>query len=172
MKPNWSRYATRVLPPAGKCAKAFPGARGDRRCRGIDLLTRHRRRRRGHAGLDALRTGQRRRWRTASTCSSRSRSPATSAQAEELIELAAQKESEDHGGPHLLFTGAVTQDQAADRRRRAGQAVLLRFHAREPGPVPARCQRDLGSGAARSVDHGPPDQGRRPKRSSRPVRSI
>ena len=40
-----------------------------------------------------------------------------------------------------------------------GRPLLLRFHAGQPGPFPARRERDLGPGAARSVHHGLPASG-------------
>ena len=45
----------------------------------------------------------------------------TVAQAEELIDLAEQEEPQDHGGPHLPLHGGRPQDEAAHRRRHAGQ---------------------------------------------------
>ncbi len=55
--------------------------------------------------------------RPASTSSSRSPSPRPSAQAEELIDLAARKNLRIMVDHTFLFTGAVQQDQAAHRRR-------------------------------------------------------
>ena len=59
----------------------------------------------------------------------------------------------------FLFTGAVRKIKQLLQEGALGQALLLRFHARQPGTVPARRQRDLGSGSPRSVDHGLPDRG-------------
>ena len=70
----------------------------------------------------------------------------TAAQGEELINLAQQKNLRIMVDHTFLFTGAVQKDQPAARGRNAGQALLLRFHTREPGPFPARCQRALGPG--------------------------
>ena len=67
----------------------------------------------------------------------------------------------------FLFTGAVRKIQELIDEGALGTSVLLRFDAGEPGPVPARRQRHLGPGAARSVDHGLPDRGKSPKQSSR-----
>ena len=80
------------------------------------------------------------------------------AQAEELIELADRKKLKIMVDHTFLFTGAVKKIRQLIDEGRSGQAVLLRFAAREPGAVSARCQCDLGSGAARSVDHGPCDR--------------
>ena len=68
----------------------------------------------------------------------------TAAQAEELIELAARKNLQIMVDHTFLFTGAVKKIRAADRRRDAGQALLLRFHPGQPGLVPARRQRASG----------------------------
>ena len=72
----------------------------------------------------------------------------------------------------FLFTGAVKKIWQLLDEGALGQALLLRFHARESRPVPARHQRALGSCAARSFDHGLPDQGRVRKRWSRPGRGT
>ena len=84
----------------------------------------------------------------------------TTAQAEELIELAERKNLKIMVDHTFLFTGAVRRIEAADRRRNLGRSVLLRFDPREPGPVPARRERHLGSRAARPVDHGLSHQGK------------
>ena len=53
----------------------------------------------------------------------------SSAQAEELIELAEQKASDDHGGSHVPVHRSGAQDSRIDRERSAGRPVLLRFAA-------------------------------------------
>ena len=77
----------------------------------------------------------------------------------------------------FLFTGAVRKISQLIDEGSPGKALLLRFDARQPGPFPARCQRALGPGAARSFHHGSPDQGHsggdcghRPEASERPRR--
>ena len=79
------------------------------------------------------------------------------------------QEPEDHGGPHLPLQRRGQEDPRARRRGHARAALLLRFDAREPRPVPARRQRRVGPRAARSLDHGPHHRARSPKRSSRPA---
>ena len=69
----------------------------------------------------------------------------TTAQAEELIELAERKNLKIMVDHTFLFTGAVKRIKQIDRRRHARKFVLLRFDARESGAVPARRERDLGS---------------------------
>ena len=54
----------------------------------------------------------------------------------------------------FVYTGAVRKIRELDRRGRARPRPLLRLGAHQPRPVPARLQRDLGSRAARSHDHG------------------
>ena len=80
------------------------------------------------------------------------------AQAEKLIELAAQKGPQDHGRSHLPVHGRREQDQTRHRLRGAGAAPLLRFGAGQLGTFPARRQRHLGPGPARPVHHGFPHQ--------------
>ena len=58
------------------------------------------------------------------------------------------------GRPHLRLHRRRPQDARAGRRRRPRRHLLLRLGAREPRPVPARRQRDLGPRRARPVDHG------------------
>ena len=81
-----------------------------------------------------------------------------SAQAQELIELAARKQPADHGRPHVPVQRRGAKDSRGHRRRHARPALLLRFDAREPRAVPARRERRVGPGAARFVDHGPRDR--------------
>ena len=83
----------------------------------------------------------------------------TVAQAEELIELAEQKNLQIMVDHTFLFTGAVKKIRQLIDAGRARQALLLRFHSGESRPVSTRCQRHLGSGAARPLDHGLPDRG-------------
>ena len=66
------------------------------------------------------------------------------AQAEELINLAASKNLQIMVDHTFLFTGAVRKIKQLLARGHAGQAVLLRLDPRQPGLVPARRKRDLG----------------------------
>ena len=68
------------------------------------------------------------------------------------------EEPAHHGGSHLPVQRRGPEDPRAGRQRHARPAVLLRLHPGEPRPVPARRQRAVGPGAARSVDHGSPDR--------------
>ena len=54
----------------------------------------------------------------------------------------------------FVYTGAVRKMRELVTQRRARRHLLLRLGAREPRPVPARRQRDLGPGRARPGDHG------------------
>ena len=85
---------------------------------------------------------------------------ATSAQAEELIELAARKNLKIMVDHTFLFTGAVKKISQLVDENDSRQTLLLRFDSRQSGPLSARCQCHMGSRAARSVDHGPRDQSR------------
>ena len=55
------------------------------------------------------------------------------AQGEELINLGAKKESQDHGGPHLPLHRRGEENLATARGRNPGKALLLRFHSRQSG---------------------------------------
>ena len=59
------------------------------------------------------------------------------AQAQELIELAARKNLKIMVDHTFLFTGAVQKIKQLLQDGRAGQALLLRFHARESRSVSA-----------------------------------
>jgi hypothetical protein len=52
----------------------------------------------------------------------------------------------------FIYTGAVAEDGRDRRIRRPRPHLLLRLGAREPRPVPARRQRDLGPRGARLLD--------------------
>ena len=95
----------------------------------------------------------------------------TSAQAEELIELAERKNLQIMVDHTFLFTGAVRKiRQLIDDG--TWKTLLLRFDTGESGTLPARRQRHLGSGAARPVHHGLPDPGEARRRSSRPAKNT
>ena len=72
----------------------------------------------------------------------------TSAQGEELINLAAQKNLKIMVDHTFLFTGAVKKIKQLVDEGALGKLVLLRFHARQSGAVSARLQRAVGSCAA------------------------
>ena len=134
-------------------AARLPGARPHHRFQRHPEIAGHRCRRRGHAGLDALRP-----------CEGRALERQARVRREALhLEFTAGRgthragvpeEPADHGGSHLSLQRCRAEDSSGRRRRHARTALLLRLDAREPGPLPARRQRDLGPGAARSVDHG------------------
>ena len=105
-----------------------------------------------HPGMDTLRTGQGgARKRQARFC--REAVHQQRGAGGRTDQSGRAKKPADHGGPHVSFYRSGSQDPATADRRSARQAVLLRFDASEPGAVSTRLQRDLGSGAARSVDH-------------------
>ena len=91
----------------------------------------------------------------------------STAQAEELINLAAQKNLKIMVDHTFLFTGAVKKiGQLLDEGRSASSTTTI--PRASIWALPARYQRDLGSCAARSLHHGSPDQRNVPRRSSRP----
>ena len=60
---------------------------------------------------------------------------ANTAQAEELIELAAKKKLHDHGGSHLFIHRRGAENPPAGGRRGDGQSLHRRLHAGESGTV-------------------------------------
>ena len=63
---------------------------------------------------------------------------ATSAQAEELVELAERKNLQIMVDHTFLFTGAVRKIKQLVDEGASGSSLLLRFDARQPGALPAR----------------------------------
>ena len=127
--------------------------RAQRACPGVHLTTDfsevHQIARRGrhrcghHSGVGPTSTWRRRHWRTASTYSSRSRSPRRRSKPRSLLSWrrARLKIMVDHT---FLFSGAVRKIREVIERRDAGPALLLRFDSREPRAFSTRRQRGVG----------------------------
>ena len=130
--------------PRAKGVSRHPSRFGSR---GDSAFTEHRRGGRDHARLDPLRAGQ----GGAGKRQTRLRRETVHLEfraGRRADRAGGAKETHDHGGPHVPVHRRGAQDPRADGKRRARRPVLLRFAAREPGPVPARRQRDLGPCAA------------------------
>ena len=83
----------------------------------------------------------------------------TSAQAEQLIELADRKNLKIMVDHTFLFSGAVRKIREVVDAGKLGSSVLLRLDPRESRAVSARCQRRVGSRATRPVGDGPHHHG-------------
>ncbi len=96
----------------------------------------------------------------------------TGDQAEELVELAAKKKLRIMVDHTFLFTGAVKKIKELIDSGELGKLLFYDSVAGQPGPLPARRERDLGPGPARPVHHGPRHRtgSRRPSRLT--ARSI
>ena len=94
---------------------------------------------------------------------------ATVEEGEQLVDEADRARPDADGRPHVHLHERGAEDPRADRAAVARRALLLRLGAREPRPVPARRQRDVGPRGARSVDHGLPARARARSRSRPPA---
>ena len=93
-------------------------------------------------------TWRRRPYRRASTCSSRSRWPRRQRWPTTWPRMAAERGLLLDVRAHVPLQPARARDQADDRGRHARRHLLHLLQPGEPGPAPARRERDLGPGPA------------------------
>ena len=147
------RHAAR--PAARRCGPRYPAVettadyrRPARAIRAIDAVVDR------DAGVDATSTWRCRRSQAGKHVFVEKPLTATAEQALRLIDEAERRSLVLARRPHVRLHRRGPQDPRAGRERRPRRHLLLRLGAREPRPVPARRQRDLGPGRPRPVDHG------------------